>query len=65
MVYDVKLEKVANCILNILNPRITEFYYLIAIGADQMIVLPVTKRSFVLRLVLVKLMFGYQVAFHQ
>jgi hypothetical protein len=46
-------------VLNVLNARITEFHYLVAIRADQVVVLAIAVRFFVLRQVSAKLVFGH------
>ena len=65
MMYDIELQKLANGILNVLDAWVTEFHHFVAIGTDQMIMLPVTVGFFVLCQIFPKLMLCYQFTFHQ
>jgi hypothetical protein len=51
--------------LNILNARITEFHHFMTLRANEMIVLFVPVRFFVLRKVFSKLMLANQIALYQ
>lgn len=65
MVHYIKLEKLAYRILYVLDPRITELHYFMTFRTDQMVVLFISIRLFVLRHILAKLMFGNQVTFNE
>ncbi len=62
---DIKMQQLANCILNILYSRVTKFGDLVALRANQVIVLFVSIGLFVLSQVFSELMFAYQVTFYQ
>lgn len=51
--------------LNAVKSWIAELYHLVAFGANEVIVLAAWIRFFELRLVLPKLMLGYQIAIHK
>ncbi len=63
--HDIKMQQIANCILNILYSWVTKLGDLMALRANQVIVLLVPIGFFVLSQVLAELMFAYQVTFYQ
>jgi hypothetical protein len=65
MVQYVEMKDIFNGALNILNPGIAEFHHFVALGADQVIVLPSAIRFFVLRKIFTELVFAHQVTFNQ
>ncbi len=65
MVHDVEFQHVANHVLDILNPWVTELHHLVAIRTDEVVVLTVTVRFLVLGQVTAKLVFGNQIAVDQ
>src|SRR5690349_22685296 len=65
MVKDIEVKDLLHGRLNVLDARVAEFHHLMTIRADQVIMLFVSKRFLILGEVLSKLVFGYQVAFHQ
>lgn len=65
MMHHVEMQYFFHRFLNILNSRIAELDYFMAIGANQVIVLLETIRFFILRQVLAELMFTHQIALNQ
>jgi len=63
--HDIKMKQFLNGILNILNPGIAKFHYRVTFRTNQMIVLFVAVRFFVLRQVFSELMLTDQIAFDQ
>lgn len=61
----VELEHIAHHRLDILDTRVAKLHHFMAIGADEMVVLPRAVRFFVLGEVTAKLVFGYQIAIDQ
>src|SRR5690606_20833958 len=65
MMKNLKMKNLLSGLLNVLDTGIAEFDHLVAIRTNQVIVLFIAVRLFVLRQVLSKLMLAYQVTFHQ
>jgi hypothetical protein len=65
MMQHVEVQDIFNGTLNILYAGVTELYDLVAVGANQVIVLFIAIRFLVLRQILPKLMLAHQVAFYQ
>lgn len=65
MVEQFKIEQLCNTGLDMVQARIAKLHHLAAVGADQVVVLFVAKRFFVLGQVAVELVFAHQVAFQQ
>ena len=63
--YDLEIQQISHGGLDLLNTRITEFYYFPTIHADQVIVLLVAIGFFILRQIFTKLMLGDEVATDQ
>ncbi len=61
VVLDLKVVDLGHHFLNTLDPGIAEFKELIAVHADQVVVLPVTVGALILRLFVTKLMLDNQV----
>jgi len=59
VVHHIELEHIAHHVLNILNARVAELHHLVAVGANQVVVLVVTIRFLVLRQVAAELVFRY------
>lgn len=64
MVHHVEMENFLNRVLNVLNARIAEFHYAMTFRTNQVIVLLVAERLFVLCEVLAKLVLAHEIAFH-
>lgn len=60
-----EFQQIANHALDVLYPRVAEFHHAVAIGTDQMVVLPESVSFLVLRHILAKLVAGHQVAIHE
>lgn len=65
VVHDIKFQHVAHHVLDILDARVAEFHHLMAVGTDEVVVLPVAVRFFVLGQVTAKLVLGNQIAVNQ
>ena len=65
MMYHIKLQQLFHGILNVLNSRIAELNHFVTIGANQMIMLTIAERFFILRQILPELMFCNKIALHQ
>jgi len=65
VVLDIELVDVGHHFLYALKARVTELEELVAVQADQVIVLPVTESPFILRLILSELMAYDEVAFEK
>jgi len=65
MMLDLHLIDLLDHILDRLDPWVAEFQKLVAIETNQMIMLPIAERLFVLRQILAELMPTYQVAVYQ
>ena len=65
VVLDIKLIYVRDHFLDALYTRIAEFEQLIAIHANQMVVLPITEGPFVFRLISSELMPDHKITIHQ
>ena len=63
--HHIKVQQFLHGVLYVLNSRIAELYYPVAIGADEVIVLLIPIGLFVLSEVLPKLMFAHQITFDQ
>jgi hypothetical protein len=65
VVQNFKLQYFTGGLLDGVNAGVAKFKYFTAVGANQVIVLPVAVGPLVLGLVFAKLVFTYQVALHQ
>lgn len=65
MVVDFNIENFLDCFFNILDSRVTKLFYFSRVCEDNMIVLAVKIRFFILRLIFTKLVFSYQPRFQK
>ena len=59
MMQDMEVEQVAHHRLNTVNARVAEFNYVVAFGANNVVVLPIAIAFFVLREVAAKLVLAH------
>jgi hypothetical protein len=65
VVQHIEFEQIAYHRLDVVNSRVAKLHHLVAVRADQVVVLPVTVRLFVLGRVLPELVLYHQVAVYQ
>ena len=61
----MKIKQFAYHGLDAVNPRVAKFYHFVALGTDNVVVLPEAIRFFVLGQVLTELVLAYQVVLYQ
>jgi len=65
MVQHVKMQQLTSCSLNVLNSRVAKFHHLVAVGANQVVMLSRPIGFLVLGKVFSELMSAHKVTFNQ